>query len=128
MGTNPILDSTDTNAKPAAFVAEFIRSHKAMDKAMHRVWERALADSIKRPYVVRFDFVAPAPRAPQPAPAAVPQAVPPPIPTDGLKTPAQAARRLGVSTRTLSGFITSGELRYVNVAGQAARAEEIRRF
>lgn len=40
---------------------------------------------------------------------------PSPAPADGLKTSAQAARRLGISIRTLRGLVSSGELRYVNV-------------
>lgn len=43
------------------------------------------------------------------------EAVRAPAPADGLRTPVQAARRLGISTRTLSGLVDSGELRYVNV-------------
>jgi excisionase family DNA binding protein len=45
----------------------------------------------------------------------VPVPAPAPTPADGLKTPEQAARRLGVSVRTLRGLVDSGELRYVNV-------------
>jgi len=54
--------------------------------------------------------------APQPAPA--------PAPADGLKTPSQAARRLGVSIRTLRGLVSSGELRYVNV-GRGKQREKM---
>jgi excisionase family DNA binding protein len=45
----------------------------------------------------------------------VPAPVPAPSPTDGLKTPAQAARRLGISIRTLRNLVSAGDLRYVNV-------------
>jgi excisionase family DNA binding protein len=57
-----------------------------------------------------------------PVPAA--QAATPPFPTDGLRTPAQAARRLGVSNRTLRGLVTSGEVRYVNV-GRGKQRERV---
>jgi excisionase family DNA binding protein len=50
--------------------------------------------------------------------------VPAPVPADGLKTPSQAARRLGVSIRTLRGLVTSGDLRYVNV-GRGKQREKI---
>jgi excisionase family DNA binding protein len=60
----------------------------------------------------------------KPAPAPLPQAATPPFPTDGLKTPAQAARRLGVSNRTLRGLVTSGEVRYVNV-GRGKQRERV---
>jgi excisionase family DNA binding protein len=43
---------------------------------------------------------------------------------DGLKTPAQAARRLGISIRTLRGLVSSGELRYVNV-GRGKQREKM---
>jgi excisionase family DNA binding protein len=56
-----------------------------------------------------------------PAPA---QPAPVPAPADGLKTPAQAARRLNISIRTLRGLIASGELRYVNV-GRGKQREKI---
>jgi excisionase family DNA binding protein len=60
---------------------------------------------------------------------AVPVPVPPqpvavPAPPDGLKTPAQAARRLNISVRTLRGLIKSGELRYVNL-GHGKQREKI---
>jgi len=57
-------------------------------------------------------------------PASVPQPAAPPSPTDGLKTPAKAARRLGVSIRTLRGLVSSGELRYVNV-GRGKQREKL---
>jgi excisionase family DNA binding protein len=53
-----------------------------------------------------------------------PQAAALPSPTDGLKTPKQAARRLGVSIRTLRGLVSSGDLRYVNV-GRGKQREKI---
>jgi excisionase family DNA binding protein len=49
---------------------------------------------------------------------------PEPAPADSLKTPAQAARRLNISIRTLRGLISSGELRYVNV-GHGKQREKI---
>jgi hypothetical protein len=56
---------------------------------------------------------------------AVPVPAPVPAPADGLKTPAQAARRLGVSIRTLRGLVTSsGDLCYVNV-GRGKQREKI---
>ena len=56
--------------------------------------------------------------------APVPQPAAPPSPADGLKTPSQAARRLGISIRTLRGLVTSGDLRYVNV-GRGKQREKI---
>lgn len=50
--------------------------------------------------------------------------VPAPAPTDGLKTQAQAARRLGISIRTLRGLVSAGDLRYVNV-GHGKQREKI---
>jgi excisionase family DNA binding protein len=47
-----------------------------------------------------------------------------PVPTDALKTQAQAARRLGVSIRTLRGLIDSGEVRYVNL-GRGKQRQKI---
>jgi excisionase family DNA binding protein len=49
---------------------------------------------------------------------------PAPAPPDGLKTQAQAARRLNVSIRTLRGLVDSGELRYVNI-GRGKRREKM---
>ena len=59
--------------------------------------------------------------APLPVPAP-PQPVP--TPADGLKTKAQAARRLNISIRTLRGLVASGELRYVNV-GRGKQREKM---
>jgi excisionase family DNA binding protein len=56
--------------------------------------------------------------------APVPQPAAPPSPADGLKTPAQAARRLGVSIRTLRNLVSTGGLRYVNV-GHGKQRERI---
>ena len=53
-----------------------------------------------------------------------PTPIPVAPPADGLKTPAQAARRLRVSIRTLRGLVTSGELRYVNV-GRGRQREKM---
>jgi Helix-turn-helix domain len=43
---------------------------------------------------------------------------------DGLKTPAKAAQRLGVSIRTLRGLVSAGDLRYVNV-GRGKQREKM---
>jgi Helix-turn-helix domain len=40
---------------------------------------------------------------------------PPLAPADGLRTPAEAARKLRCSDKTLRGHVASGALRYVNV-------------
>jgi excisionase family DNA binding protein len=53
-----------------------------------------------------------------------PVPAPAPAHADGLKTPAQAARRLNISIRTLRGLIASGELRYVNV-GRGKQREKV---
>jgi excisionase family DNA binding protein len=55
---------------------------------------------------------------------AEPVPVPVLAPADGLKTPSQAARRLGVSIRTLRGLVSAGDLRYVNV-GRGKQREKI---
>jgi excisionase family DNA binding protein len=49
---------------------------------------------------------------------------PAPALADGLKTPSQAARRLGISIRTLRNLVSAGDLRYVNV-GQGKQRERI---
>ena len=48
--------------------------------------------------------------APKPA-----QAYEPEVPVNLLLTPAQAARRLGMSEKTLRGHVRTGDIRYVNV-------------
>src|SRR5262245_33026688 len=48
----------------------------------------------------------------KPAPKAKP---PPPPPPDGLRTPAEAARKLRCSIKTLNGHVASGALRYVDI-------------
>jgi excisionase family DNA binding protein len=53
-----------------------------------------------------------------------PASVPGPAPVDGLKTPSQAAQRLGVSTRTLRGLVSAADLRYVNV-GRGKQREKL---
>jgi hypothetical protein len=55
-----------------------------------------------------------------------PASVPAPAPAlaDGLKTPSQAARRLGISIRTLRNLISAGDLLYVNV-GHGKQRERI---
>jgi excisionase family DNA binding protein len=55
---------------------------------------------------------------------AEPVPVPVLAPADGLKTPSQAARRLGISIRTLRGLVSAGDLRYVNV-GRGKQREKI---
>jgi excisionase family DNA binding protein len=49
---------------------------------------------------------------------------PQPVPSDGLKTPAQAAQRLGVSIRTLRGLVSSGAVRYVAI-GRGRQREKM---
>jgi hypothetical protein len=90
---NPILDFSATLAKPAVVRvdAAALRAHMAGAIAM---LARMDAELVK------------------PAPAPVPAQ---PAPADGLKTQAQAARRLNISIRTLRGLVSAGDLRYVNV-------------
>ena len=107
---NPILDFTDTLAKYAD-EGEFRARIAAAIAAARMSWPRL--DVAASCGGDDDELVEPAP-----APAA------PPSPTDGLKTPAQAARRLVVSIRTLRGLVSSGELRYVNV-GRGKQREKM---
>jgi excisionase family DNA binding protein len=106
MGNNPILDFSATLRKPA----DMIRAQEAL----RAQFSGAIAAERSRLDAERV----------KPAPVPVPQTPTPPFPTDGLKTPAQAARRLGVSNRTLRGLVTSGEVRYVNV-GRGKQRERV---
>jgi excisionase family DNA binding protein len=53
-----------------------------------------------------------------------PVPAPQPVPSDRLKTPAQAAQRLGVSIRTLRGLVSSGAVRYVAI-GRGRQREKM---
>ena len=99
---NPILDFSASFAKPG-----LVRAHDAL--RAHMAGALAVRARLDQERMVK---PVPQPVAPQPAPA------------DGLKTLAQAARRLGISIRTLRGLITSGELRYVNV-GRGKQRERV---
>jgi excisionase family DNA binding protein len=59
-------------------------------------------------------------RWPEPEPA------PPPAPDD-LKTPSEAARRLGISIRTLRSLVGDGDLRYINVGRGKQREHSVHR-
>lgn len=108
---NPILDFTDTLAKYSE-EGEFRARIAATINAARMSWARldvaaSCGDDDDDELVES---------APQPAA--------PPSPADGLKTRTQAARRLGVSIRTLRGLVSSGELRYVNV-GRGKQREKM---
>jgi excisionase family DNA binding protein len=107
---NTILDFTDTLAKYSD-KGEFRARIAATINAARMSWARL--DVAASCGDDDDELVEP---APQPAL--------PPSPADGLKTPARAARRLGVSNRTLRGLVTSGELRYVNV-GRGKQREKM---
>ena len=107
---NPILDFTDTLAKYSD-EGEFRARIAATINAARMSWARLDVAASCGDH--DDELVEP---APQPAL--------PPSPADGLKTPAQAARRLGVSIRTLRGLVSSGELRYVNV-GRGKQREKM---
>jgi excisionase family DNA binding protein len=112
METPTIIDTGSTLAKYA-------------DQAAFRARIAAAIDAAREPYArgaLRLDVAGdnddelvepvPVPAALQPAPA------------DGLKTPSQAARRLGISIRTLRNLVSAGDLRYVNV-GHGKQRERI---
>src|SRR5262252_9495285 len=50
---------------------------------------------------------------------------PPPPPPDGLRTPAEAARKLRCSVKTLRAHVAAGDLRYVTI-GQGKKRPRIR--
>jgi hypothetical protein len=103
---NPILDFTDTLAKRELLAQDKLRAHFAGAIAAAR--PRGLAPVINfKPDDDKLVGL-----------AAVP------APADGLKTPVQAARRLGISIRTLRGLVNAGDLRYVNV-GRGKQREKI---
>ena len=51
----------------------------------------------------------------------------PPVapPSDGLRTPAEAARKLGCSTKTLLGYVKSGALKYVAIGHGKRRTRKM---
>jgi excisionase family DNA binding protein len=111
---NPILDFTDTLAKYSD-EGEFRARIAATINAARMSWARLdVAASCGDDDDDDDDELVES--APQPAA--------PPSPADGLKTRTQAARRLGVSIRTLRGLVSSGELRYVNV-GRGKQREKM---
>jgi excisionase family DNA binding protein len=119
----------DTSATPAkcALLARLHNNHVSRTDDELRAHIAAAIDAARVPYArgnaLRLDVACGdddddelAEPAPQPAL--------PPSPADGLKTPAQAARRLGISIRTLRDLVSSGELRYVNV-GRGKQRERV---
>jgi hypothetical protein len=138
METTTIIDTSATLAK-CELLARLRNDHVPQDgikpyqlpPAEFRAYiEAEIASARCGPAPVRYDLgddddeLVEAATVAASTPVPVPQAATPPFPADGLKTSAQAARRLGISIRTLRGLVTGGELRCVNV-GRGKQREKI---